>query len=139
MASGAAATGLATMSESALKDFHTVRHSSGLQCDEPLEAAIERLRQSETTSYVCAVYGQQGLTLRAEGDDGFLGLASHLSDDDVAYASQVVFFDDPVHGAKRKQVFFLWVGAGVGGLLRARVSMHRNDALKFFKGDATIR
>ena len=30
------------------------------------------------------------------------------------------------------------MGAGVGGLLRARVSMHRNDALKFFNPSASV-
>ena len=56
------------MSAAALQDYHKVRHTSGLSCDERLEAAIERLRQAETTSWACATYdgGTQSLTLRAK-------------------------------------------------------------------------
>lgn len=114
MASGAAATGQATMSASALKDFHTVRHSSGLGCDERLEAAIESLRKAEKTAWIVAAYsGVEQLTLRAEGESGFLGLASHLEDTSVAYCGLVGLV-----AGQRKAIFLSWVGDAVGGMLR---------------------
>ena len=99
-------SGQATMSASALKDYHTVRHSSGLACDEALETAIERFRtSSERFAWVCAEYSTpQLLTARAEGVDGLVGLAAQLHDDSVAYAGLVVHADG---GCERDKISYM--------------------------------
>ena len=120
------------MSASVLKDYHTKAYSSGVEYDDELGKALEKMgSEASAVNFVCCTYAAddvQRLVLHSSGESGFRGLLDTLHDERVVYGAFVAR-----SGRQTKRVFVSWVGDAVKPLERARVSMHRNDVMRWFE------
>ncbi|EOD18525.1 hypothetical protein EMIHUDRAFT_243785 [Emiliania huxleyi CCMP1516] len=126
---------LGTMSDSVLQDYHTRRHTSGLNTEE-LEAPLALVHSTSRINWLTARYDpddSQRLQLLATGEGGFEELLGSLDDNLVIYGCFMFAAANQV-----KCAFVSWVGEGVSGLERARVSMHRSDMQAFVQPVASF-
>ena len=78
-----------TMSAAALQDYHTKRHTSGVDMsDEALIAKLKEVKSEGRTNWMTCTYdsgNSQAMRLLASGDGGFLELLTALDDALVVY------------------------------------------------------
>ena len=99
------------------------------RCGTDGPALAEVKDSSRRTNWMAARYDPDDsgrLVLLAKGDGGFPQLMECLDDAIVVFACLIFRA-----GGQLKVCFINWVGSDVGGLERARVSMHKNDVLHF--------
>ncbi|KAL1529631.1 hypothetical protein AB1Y20_000573 [Prymnesium parvum] len=121
-----------TMSAAALQDYHTKRHTSGVDMDdEALVQALRDVKSESRTNWMACTYdanNSQALRLLASGEGGFLELIESLTDILVVYGCFMAVYE-----GQSKCVFVTWVGPDVSPMTRARVSMHKSDVMNWFQ------
>ena len=97
--------------------------------DPSVAAAYQEVR-SDSNPTTWAVFGYSGKTnkvvLQTKGESGWSDFVNALKDDEAQYG----FFRFTTGDSESKRAKFLfvsWVGANVGRLVRARVSVHKAD------------
>lgn len=86
-----------TMSAAALQDYHTKRHTSGVDMDdEALVHALRDVKSESRTNWMACTYdanNSQALRLLASGEGGFLELIESLTDTLVVYGCFMAVYE----------------------------------------------
>jgi len=104
--------------------------------DQNLSSALQEIMDGNSKiNWVLSKYDStgKGLELVGKGEKGLAELVGQLDDGLVMYGMfKLHAVDDD--SRRTKFVTLIWVGSGCKPLVKAKVSTHKSEVLKFFKG-----
>jgi hypothetical protein len=119
-----------------LADASAVRSGAVTCTTEPeiAQAWAEVRRDGSAQNWVlCSYKDKTTLALAGTGTGGLAELTAALSDGEVQYGAFRAMATDEMT-TRPKFIFVTWVGASVGGMVRARASQHGNTVKRAFEG-----
>jgi len=99
------------------------------------DALVEVMDSNNKTNWVLSKYDStgKGLEFLGKGDKGLGEMITHLDDKEVVYGMYKIHAVDD-DSKRTKFITVIWVGGSCKPMVRAKVTTHKSEVLKFFKG-----